>query len=87
VEAQEVVHGGVEFGDGGMVVEGGVCSMPVVVVKEGEEVGGADAGVLVGASVSPFPQAGWDEAFKVSSIFRNRKETYAIQQQQVRASV
>jgi hypothetical protein len=46
-----------------MVVESGVCSMPVVVVKEGGEVGGADAGVLVGTSVSPFPQRGLDKAF------------------------
>ena len=63
VEAQEVVHGEVEFGDGGMVVEGGVGSMPVVVVEEGEEISGPDGGVLVGASVGPLPQRGLDEAF------------------------
>ena len=46
-----------------MVVESRVCSVPVVVVKEDEEVGSADAGVLVSASVSPFPERGLDKAF------------------------
>src|SRR5216684_9272491 len=58
VEGQHVVHAEVEFGDGGMVVESGVCSMPVVVVEEGGEISGTDGGVLIGASVSPFPQRG-----------------------------
>ena len=46
-----------------MVVEGGMRSVPVVVVEEGWEVSGADGGVLVSSGVSPFAQAGLDEAF------------------------
>jgi hypothetical protein len=38
VEAQEVVHGGVEFGDGWMV-ESGVWSMPVVMVGAVRDIG------------------------------------------------
>jgi hypothetical protein len=63
VECQQVVHGGVEFGNGRTVSESGVRSVPVVVVKEAGEISGAHRGVLVGASVSPFAQAGLDKAF------------------------
>ena len=63
MECQEVVHGEVEFGDGGMVLKGGVRSMPVVVVEEGGQMGRTHGGVLVGASVGPFAQGGLDEAF------------------------
>ncbi len=54
VECQEVVHGEVEFRDGGFKLEGGVRSMPVVVVEEGGQMGGAQGGVLVSARVGPF---------------------------------
>jgi len=54
VECQEVVHGEVEFGDGGMELKGGVGSMPVVVVEEGGQLSGTDGGVLVSARVGPF---------------------------------
>ena len=42
VEAQEVVHGGVEFGDGWMMLKSAVWSMPVVMVEEGAEISGTD---------------------------------------------
>jgi hypothetical protein len=62
VEAQEVVQGEVEVGDGREVVKSGVGSVPVIVVEEAREVGGTDGGVGVGAGVSPFAQGGLDEA-------------------------
>ena len=54
VECQEVVHGEVEFRDGGFKLESGVRSMPVVVVEEGGQMGRAQGGVLVSARVGPF---------------------------------
>jgi len=44
----------VEFGDGGMVLKGGVGSMPVVVVEEGGQMSGTEGGVLVSARIGPF---------------------------------
>ena len=54
MECHEVVHGEVEFRDGGMVLKGGVGSMPVVVVEEGGQMSGTDGGVLVSACLGPF---------------------------------
>lgn len=53
VEAQEIVHGEVEFGDGRSVVESGVRSVPVVAVEPGGEMGGAMCGVGVDGGIGP----------------------------------
>jgi len=87
VEAQQVVHGKVEFGDGGMVVESGVCSMPVVVVEEVGEISGTDGGVLIGASVSPFPQRGLDKAFGFAIGARSVRASEEVAQAQSLATL
>ncbi len=54
VEAQEVVHGEIEFRDGWLVLQGRVRAVPVVTVKPGLEMIGAVGGVRVDGGVSPF---------------------------------
>ena len=46
-----------------MVLKGGMRSMPVVVVEEGGQMGGAHGGVLVSTGIGPFAEGGLDEAF------------------------
>ena len=63
VEAHEVIEWKSESGNGRAEVEGMMRAMPVVVVKERLEAGGALVGVGVGVSVGPLAQRGLDEAF------------------------
>ncbi len=54
MEAQEVVHGEVEFGDGWLVLQGRVRTMPVVAMEPGLEMVGAVGGVRVNGRIGPF---------------------------------
>ncbi len=54
VEAQEVVHGEMEFGDGWLELKSGVRAVPVVAMEPGVEMVGAVGGVGIDGGIGPF---------------------------------